>query len=266
MDLIMLGTGNAVATNCYNTCFILNNEDNYFLVDGGGGSGLFRQLEHAGIDWKDIGEVFVTHKHMDHLFGVLWLIRLVCQYSVRGDYDGELFIRGHNEVISIINDFIAMLLRPVELECMGTVVHLISVVSGEHCIINGHDVVFFDVGSDRTLQYGFSMILDDGSKFSCCGDEPFHECVRDYVYGSKWLLHEAFCLFSDVDVFNPYEKNHSTVKDACLVAESLSVGNLVLYHTVDDDLCSRKKRFYDEGCRFFSGKLFIPDDLEVFSL
>ena len=32
----MLGTGNAVVTECYNTCFVLSENNNYFLVDGGG--------------------------------------------------------------------------------------------------------------------------------------------------------------------------------------------------------------------------------------
>ena len=40
MKLTILGTGNAKVTKCYNTCFTLNEEDEkeYFLVDGGGGS------------------------------------------------------------------------------------------------------------------------------------------------------------------------------------------------------------------------------------
>ena len=36
-----------------------------------------------------------------------------------------------------------------------------------------------------------------------------------YVKGSDWLLHEAFCLFGEADTFKPYEKHHSTVKEAC---------------------------------------------------
>lgn len=57
MKLTMLGTGNAVVTECYNTCFVLEDEertqeDRYFLVDGGGGNGLLHQLKEAGISWK----------------------------------------------------------------------------------------------------------------------------------------------------------------------------------------------------------------------
>ena len=52
MTLTILGTGNAVTTECYNTCFVLHESNEYFLVDGGGGSQILHQLKHAGIDWK----------------------------------------------------------------------------------------------------------------------------------------------------------------------------------------------------------------------
>ena len=35
MKLTMLGTGNAAVTACYNTCFVLEEKGQYFLVDGG---------------------------------------------------------------------------------------------------------------------------------------------------------------------------------------------------------------------------------------
>ena len=38
-NLIMLGTGNAMVTKCYNTCFAVQNGEEYLLVDAGGGAG-----------------------------------------------------------------------------------------------------------------------------------------------------------------------------------------------------------------------------------
>lgn len=64
MKLTILGTGNAAVTECYNTCFVLSEKDDYFLVDGGGGNGILHQLKHAGIDWKQVRTIFVTHKHL----------------------------------------------------------------------------------------------------------------------------------------------------------------------------------------------------------
>ncbi len=81
-----------------------------------------------------------------------------------------------------------------------------------------------------------------------------------------WLLHEAFCLSSEADVFHPYEKHHSTAKDACLLAEELQVKNLILYHTEDRNIACRKALYSQEGAAYFSGALYVPEDLEVIEL
>lgn len=62
----MLGTGNALVTDCYNTCFVIEDDKKYFLVDGGGGNTILTQLKKAGYDWMNIRNIFVTHKHIDH--------------------------------------------------------------------------------------------------------------------------------------------------------------------------------------------------------
>ena len=53
-ELIMLGTGNAAVTRCYNTCFALRTGKNVFLVDAGGGNGVLTQLEKAQINLTEI--------------------------------------------------------------------------------------------------------------------------------------------------------------------------------------------------------------------
>ena len=57
MHITMLGTGNASATECYNSCFLLTENGKHLLVDGGGGSNIFKQLNLVGIDWKTINRL-----------------------------------------------------------------------------------------------------------------------------------------------------------------------------------------------------------------
>ena len=103
-------------------------------------------------------------------------------------------------------------------------------------MIQGWRVTFFDIGSTKATQYGFPLDPGDGKRLVCCGDEPCKPCAFKYAKDCEWLLHEAFCLSSEVDIFEPYEKHHSTVKDAATLADKLGVRNLVLYHTEDTDL------------------------------
>ena len=265
MNLIMLGTGNALVTECYNTCFVLQERNQYFMVDGGGNA-LLRQLKRTNINWKDIRTIFVTHKHIDHLLGIIWMLRMICQYMSRGQYEGDAVVYAHDEVIGLLRDMAEKLLQKKETAFIGKRLRLIPVQDGEQKTILNRNVTFFDIQSSKAKQFGFCMELGDGQKLTCCGDEPYNPCERKYAEGSKWLLHEAFCLYSQADVFAPYEKHHSTVKDACELAEELGVQNLLLYHTEDRNLPHRKELYTKEGRDYFTGKLFIPDDLETIVL
>ncbi|MBQ3444347.1 MAG: MBL fold metallo-hydrolase [Selenomonadaceae bacterium] len=262
----MLGTGNALVTECYNTCFVISDGDKHFLVDGGGGSGILRQLKHAGFDWKDMREIFLTHKHVDHFTGILWLVRMICQYMNQREYDGSAKIYGHAEVLQLLEDIAKKLLQPKETRFIGDRLHLIPVADGEALNVIGRATTFFDIHSTKAKQFGFSMDIGGARKLTCCGDEPCNDFGRVYARNADWLLHEAFCLYSQADIFDPYGKNHSTVKDACELAEELHVKNLLLYHTEDKNLSERKKLYCAEGQEYFSGKIHVPDDLETLAL
>ena len=264
MNITMLGTGNALVTECYNTCFVLQENEEYFMVDGGGGSAILHQLKHAGIDWKEVRTIFVTHKHIDHITGIIWMIRMICQHMKQGEYEGEAVIYAHDEVIDLLLDLARKLLPKKETDFIGKRLHLIAVKNGESVEILNKRVTFFDIQSTKAKQFGFCMELGDGERLTCCGDEPYNPCEKKYAENSTWLLHEAFCLDSQADIFHPYEKHHSTVKNACEFAEELHVKNLLLYHTEDRNLLHRKELYYEEGRKYFSGNLLIPDDLETF--
>jgi ribonuclease Z len=262
MELTMLGTGNAMVTECYNTCFMVHDHHQYFMVDGGGGNTILRQLNHANFHLNDIKEIFVTHKHIDHLMGIIWVVRAICQLMRDGRYEGDVHIYSHDEVAPLIKTLSKQLLLKNQYQFVDDRIHLITVHDGEERIINGRKTTFFDIQSIKEKQFGFCMELDHGEKLTCCGDEPYHSCEEAYAQNSKWLLHEAFCLHSQADIFKPYDKQHSTVKDACEFAEKLGVQNLILYHTEDKNIQQRENLYSEEGRHYFHGNLYIPNDLD----
>ena len=155
------------------------------------------------------------------------------------------------------------MLYPKKQTCyIGDRLHLVVVEDGEERTLMGHKTTFFDIQSTKAKQFGFCMDMGNGEKFTCCGDEPYNECEKKYAENSKWLLHEAFCLFDQADRFHPYEKHHSTAKDASELAEQLGVQNLILYHTEDKNIARRKELYTEEGKKYFHGNLFVPEDLE----
>ena len=233
----MLGTGNATVAECYNTCFLIEDNGRLFMTDGGGGNTILRQIRHAGYDWKDIRHIFVTHKHIDHLMGIIWIVSMAAKL-LRKRYSAFLDHR----------------------------LHLVELSDGEKMNIIGHEFTFFDIQSTKARQYGFRMEIGDGKMLTCCGDESLKASVEKYAIGSEWMMHEAFCLYAQADIFKPYEKHHSTVKDVCEHAERLGVKNLLLYHTEEMNLANRKEMYFDEGSKYYHGALWIPDDLESICL
>lgn len=265
-ELVVLGTGNATVKNGYNTCFAVRNPEHIFLVDAGGGNGILRQLDRAGIALSQLHDIFITHKHVDHLLGCVWLIRMIAQSRQKGAYTGVCRIYAHRELAELIAHLAELLLQPSQAAALGDFILLVPVEDGQTLTIAGYPVRFFDIHSTKAKQFGFSLTLHSGEKLTCLGDEPYNPANAADVAGSAWLLSEAFCLYGEADRFKPYEKHHSTVREACQLAQSVGVPHLVLWHTEETHLAQRKALYSAEGRAFYSGDLHVPDDLEVIPL
>lgn len=275
MELTVLGTGNAHATEVYNTCYVISEskgtaEARHFLVDGGGGNQILSRLKQAGIPRQACRDIFLTHKHIDHFFGVIWMVRALAQDMLAGRMEGDVSLFSHSEGIELIRDVANMLLQSKQFALLGEErtgrIHLIPVKDGETREIMGREITFFDIDSTKARQFGYRFTLTDGEVLCCCGDEPCQKRQEFHARDAKWLFHEAFCLYGDREIHHPYEKNHSTVRDAAELAERLGVRNLLLYHTEDTDIPNRKARYMREAAEYYHGGIFVPDDLETISL
>ena len=264
--LIMLGTGNALVTRCYNTCFAIQDDDEYFLVDSGGGNGIMRQLQDADISMAQIHHIFLTHEHTDHLLGMIWMIRMIATKMRREQYEGNLRIYCHSALVETVRTIANLTLPKKFTRLLDHRIQFVPLHDGDTKHILDYDVTFFDILSTKAKQYGFTMRLKNGQKLTCAGDEPLNENCFGYAEGSDWLMHEAFCLYSQRDQYNPYEKHHSTVREACELAAYLNVPNLILYHTEDDNIERRKALYTAEGRLYYKGNLYVPDDLECIEL
>lgn len=255
-----------MVTKCFNTCFAIKLDDEYFLVDAGGGNGILAQIEKANIDMCHIHHMFVTHAHTDHVLGVIWVIRKIATLINQGKYAGKFHIYCHDVSKNVIETIAKLTLKKKDLAQISENILFHEVTDGQQVEILSMQVIFFDILSTKAKQFGFCLDFEDGSSLCCLGDEPYNEVCRFYAKGADWLLAEAFCLYADRDIFKPYEKHHSTVKEACELAEKLKVKNLVLYHTEDKHIENRKELYTQEGKQYYYGNLFVPNDLERINL
>ena len=264
--LYVFGTGNAAVKKCYNTCFAIGNGSDYLMVDAGGGNQILGILDEMNIPLTQIHALIMTHTHTDHILGGIWMVRMIADAMNKGSYEGNFDIYGHRELIDTLYTFCRLTLAGKHFSRLQDRIVLHPVSDGETITILSYPVTFFDIHSTKALQYGFTTILHNKKKLCCTGDEPYNPLCRAYVADSDWLLCEAFCLYGERDRFKPYEKHHSTVKEACLLAQELQIPNLVLWHTEEKNLQRRKELYTAEGKEFYSGNLFVPDDKEILPL
>lgn len=261
-EIIMLGTGSATVTKCYNTCFIVREDDDMLMVDAGGGNGILGQLQKAGVGIGEIHNLYVTHAHTDHILGVIWIVRMVMQKALAGKYCGVLNVYGHEKVVRVITEICRMTLHKKYFALIGKAIVMHVLDDSDKFCVGGMRLKCFDILSDKEKQYGFALRFSDGERLVCMGDEPCNEATLGYARGADWMMCEAFCLYADRDVFKPYEKYHSTALDAGRVAADTGVKNLIIYHTEDTDLAHRKERYTAEVEQNYQGNVFVPDDLE----
>lgn len=264
--LTILGTGSAMVTKCYNTCFTLSDEKEHFLVDAGGGNNILINLEKANIDIKSIKHMFISHTHSDHILGAPWVIRAVATLIAKGKYNDIFTVYGEKSVLDAIKTICNIVLKKKFLDMFDKEIIFKELTDDMTLNILGRKTTFFDIKSTKLLQYGFKTELLNGKNLTFLGDEPYRDEEFKYANNTDYLLHEAFCLYAEKDIFKPYEKHHATAIDACENAAKVSAKTVILYHTEDTNLAKRKELYTKEGKTKFDGNILVPDDLEIINL
>ena len=260
--ITMLGTGHAAVTECYNTCFVVENENGCLLVDCGGGNGILKQLKRAGKTVNDISAVFITHAHTDHITGAVWVLRMMGRrFQQEGASDVTVYANA--ECIEVIDAMARGMLSSVTkpYDYAGGHIHLKTLEDGEHFSAIGLDFTAFSIGSVNKLQFGFKCEYEPGKYLVCLGDESYRDESYEYAKGADWLMHEAF---NAEQGRGP--SHHGSARRAGSNAAMLGVKNLIIYHTEESDLAHRKEIYSKIAKEEFSGGVFVPDDIETIVL
>ena len=203
----VLGTGNAMVTQCFNTCYLLEMEKGNLLVDCGGGNGILRQLKAAGFDPASVHQIFLTHEHCDHLTGIVWMVRAVATAMNKGKYQGELHIYCHSGLEPMVRTICGFMLQKKMTAHFDERILFHVVEDGQREEICGHIFTFFDIRSTKAPQFAFLAGLECG-RLAFMGDEPVNPACEEYAKGAQWLLSEAFCLDEEAEKFKPHDAGH----------------------------------------------------------
>lgn len=260
----MIGTGHGGVENLYNTCFVIQNDLGDFLVDTGGSIEIIKRLKHFNINFKKLTHIFISHCHTDHLFGLIWMLKKLSIAALHHEIDEKINIYCHDEVELAIRTILKQVL-PEKLVTSVMNILDIHILENHSCFdIHGINYTFFDIKARGMKQFGFECNMDS-SKFLFLGDETLNEELYDKVRNADYVMHEAFCLDSEEEIFHAYEKNHSTVKSSAITMEKLGVKNLILYHT-EESHPNKSQLYLEEGKKYFSGNLIVPNDLDIIEI
>ena len=158
----MLGTGHATVTRCYNTCFLIDNDGKKLLVDAGGGNGILTRLEQCGVDIREIGGVFVTHAHTDHLLGVVWVIRKAIADMLSTGKNRILDIYCPKKCAEMLRYICANTLFSGYLTLFDKCINFVETDDKSRFSCAGIELTAFDVHSDKIEQLGFKAVFSDG--------------------------------------------------------------------------------------------------------
>ena len=264
--LIFLGTGHALAYHCYTTCLALTDGAHTFVTDGGGGNGVFMQMERANMRPDEVTDLFISHAHTDHLIGAIWLVRVIGHQFDRSGRTTPLHVYGHASVLETFRTICNLLVGGQVLSHFDKDIIFHVVESGDTHTIGHWQVTFFDTGAAKTTQYGWRATLENGKTLVFLGDEPLTDVGLPYAKDADYLVHEAMCLEADADKYHPHRIHHSSVVDAANNATRAGAKHLILFHAEDKDLDTRKARYTAEAAAHFDGPVDAPDDLDVFIL
>ena len=264
--ITMLGTGDALSLDCFNTCFVLQDGRTRMLVDAGGGNGVLLQLRRAGIRLEYIDYMFVSHTHTDHILGAVWIVRMVAHQFRHGLRTKTFEIVGCNHTVETLISLCKLTLNQAETNLFGTKILFKVLSDGAAFSANDIRLKAFDTRSEKCPQFGFRATLSNGLAVVFCGDEPLHKINFDISQGADLLLHEAFCTEEDSPLFSPHEKSHGTASEAGATADCCGVKRLLLYHSAEPADSQRAARYKADAARYFKREILVPADLEVIDL
>ncbi|HLC49341.1 MAG TPA: MBL fold metallo-hydrolase [Candidatus Andersenbacteria bacterium] len=264
--ILALGTGAADSVKYFQTSFFIEDEKTDLLIDTGGGSGILAQCDRFGVSVATIQNIFITHKHIDHIFGIFWILRFRGA-AIHSGQAPSLTIYASLANIALIKQVSALFLKEKVLALFDSKILFIAIDENSETDINDWTVQFFKIQSKKEEQWGCKITFPGNKTLTFTGDEPYTKAITPYCTDTDYFFHDAYCLEKDRDVFTPHDISHSTAKEASIYAQQLNAKNLILFHTEDKATFGKRKELYTaEAQQEYSGNIFVPDDGDVIEI
>ena len=266
-ELTILGSSSAVPTSKRNlTAHVLNVHERFFLIDCGEGTQM--QIRKNKIRFSKINNIFISHLHGDHIFGLFGLISTFNLLSRKHD----LHIYAHQELENILQGHIDYFERTLSFKIIyhhirpkvNEVIYedgkvKVETIPMKHriptCgfkfselphlrnlkknIVTQYEIPIskiLDIKEGRDYEYQNKLISNEkltlppykNRSYAYCTDTAYSEKIVPYIKNVDILFHEA--TFAKGMKDQAKLTFHSTSEDAALIAKKAGVGKLIVGH------------------------------------
>ena len=268
-----------------------------YLVDAG--NGVVRQLQQAGLDYRRVERIFVTHNHDDHnadwgtLMGLQWSTGRRSEIHVHGPEGTESMLQGFLQYFepnariraseAKIPERPAQLFKAHDIREAGLVYQddLVKVTAVENCHFHFDAASSAGAARDKSFAYRVQtadrVIVFSGDTGKCAN-------LADFARGADLLVHEVVSLplIADSlrrfmasqqgkvppglfeDLMRHMADDHTVPEDIGRLAEAAGVKKVVLTHFVPGRDADPDSAYTDGVALHYKGPVIAARDLMEF--
>ncbi|HEX9037818.1 MAG TPA: MBL fold metallo-hydrolase [Ktedonobacterales bacterium] len=251
--LIFLGTAAALPTaERGNVTLALLGEANQpgLLIDCG--DGVYRALDRAGLSPDAIGDLFITHAHIDHLGGLPSLIE---SFRLCGR-QRPLRVYALPETMAVARGLMELYSFELTMDRWTFDVSFTTVDEGAELTFLGAPARLYRM-RHSIPSAGLRLALPRGVIAYTCDTEP-NPAIQDLGRGAKLLITEATFLRRNED-FARMSK-HMTAFEAGEQAENCDAQALAMVHLGAGEAGWTPEEALAEAAEAYSGRVILPQD------
>ena len=256
-EITFLGTAGYIPTpRRDNASFLLKAGETSVLVDCPGA--LLGKLAAAKVDPRRVGNIFVTHVHADHVYGLPSLV----QGLMLRDHVFRLF--GSGESVDLCKRLLDVFgLREPKYR---TRVEFVALVPGERAqVAEGVDVTAWAVPHHASsLAYEF-QVLPDGWRAVFSGDTAVHPPLFEWARGADVLVHDCGAPARFFEKYPALKAVHTSAADLGAWSERAGLRLLAPVHFLTE-LPFEMSELEAELRAGYTGRIVVPSDMDTLEI
>lgn len=253
ISLSFLGTAAALPTGARgNVALALIGDPSQpgLLIDCG--DGVYRALERAGIGPDAIGDLYITHAHIDHIGGLPSLLE---SFRLAGRHR-PLRVYALPETMKVARELVNVFAFELTLDNWSFEVNFNTIDEDAKLTFLGAPAQILRM-SHAVPSAGIRIELPSGAFAYTCDTEPTPNILK---LGRQARLFITECTFLQKNVSFARHSKHMTAIEAGQQAAACEVGTLALVHLGVAEEGWSQAEALSEASASFSGPIVIPQD------